>query len=196
MDINNKTIGFAFTGSFCTYKNAFNQLSKLMTNNCNIITIFSKTASSTDTRFGKADDFVKKAEEITFNKPILTIESAEPIGPQGLLDILIIYPCTGNTIAKLCNGITDSPVLMAAKAHLRNEKPLVIGISTNDALGVNMKNIGELLNMKNIYFIPFGQDDPYKKTKSLVAHPDLLINTIEMALEGKQLQPIIISPFK
>lgn len=196
MDINNKNIGFAFTGSFCTYNNAFIQLSKLKECNCNIFTIFSERASSINTRFGNADDFIDKAEKITLNKPIMTIEAAEPIGPKSLLDILVIYPCTGNTIAKLSNGITDSPVLMAAKAHLRNEKPLVVGISTNDGLGVNMKNIGDLLNMKNIYFIPFGQDDPYKKTKSLVAHPDLLIKTIEMALDGKQLQPVIISPFK
>ena len=196
MDINNRNIGFAITGSFCTYSNAFIQLNKLKEYNCNIYTIFSDRASSINTRFGNAIDFVEKAEQITHNKPIMTIEAAEPIGPKSLLDILVIYPCTGNTIAKLCNGITDSPVLMAAKAHLRNEKPLVIGISTNDGLGVNMKNIGYLLNMKNIYFIPFGQDDPYKKTKSLVAHSDLLINTIEMALEGKQIQPVIISPFK
>ena len=114
MDINNKNIGFAFTGSFCTYSNAFNQLSKLKELNCNIFTIFSERASSINTRFGNADDFVEKAKKITLNKPIMTIEDAEPIGPKSLLDILVIYPCTGNTIAKLCNGITDSPVLMAA----------------------------------------------------------------------------------
>ena len=196
MDIKNKTIGFAFTGSFCTYNNAFIQLNKLTEHDCNIYTIFSERASTINTRFGNANFFLEKAEEITDKKPILTIEAAEPIGPKSLLDVLVIYPCTGNTIAKLANGITDSPVLMAAKAHLRNEKPLVIGISTNDGLGVNMKNIGSLLNMKNIYFIPFGQDDPVKKTKSLIAHGELLINTLEMALEGKQLQPILISPFK
>ena len=196
MDINNKNIGFAFTGSFCTYKSAFDQLNKLMEYNCNVYTIFSERASSINTRFGNAKDFVDKANFITHNSPILTIEDAEPIGPKSLFDVLIIFPCTGNSLAKLCNGITDSPVLMAAKAHLRNEKPLVIGISTNDGLGVNMKNIGSLMNMKNIYFVPFGQDNPEKKTKSLIAHSDLLINTLEMALEGKQLQPIIISPFK
>lgn len=196
MDINNKNIGFALTGSFCTYNKAFIQLKRLKDYDCNIYTIFSERASSINTRFGNADDFVAKAYDITNNKPILTIEEAEPIGPKSLLDALVIFPCTGNTLAKLCNGITDTPVLMAAKAHLRNDKPVIIGISTNDGLGINMKNIGSLLNMKNMYFVPFGQDDHINKTKSLVAHSDLLIKTIEMALEGKQLQPVIISPFK
>src|SRR5699024_7523953 len=122
-----------------------------------------------------------------------TIAQAEPIGPKGLLDLLVIFPCTGNTIAKLANGITDTPVLMAAKAHLRNEKPLVISISTNDALGMNMKNIGLLLNAKNIYFLPFGQDDPMKKPNSMIAHTELLIPTIQKALENKQYQPLIKS---
>ena len=122
---------------------------------------------------------------------MLTIPQAEPIGPKGFLDILVLFPCTGNTIAKLANGITDSPVLMAAKAHLRNNKPLLISLSTNDALGMNMKNIGLLLNAKHIYFIPFGQDNPEKKPNSMIAHTNLLIPSIEAALEGKQIQPII-----
>ncbi len=122
---------------------------------------------------------------------MLTIEEAEPIGPKSLLDILILFPCTGNTIAKLANGITDSPSLMAAKAHLRNNKPLLVSISTNDALGMNMKNIGLLLNAKNIYFVPFGQDDPEKKPNSMIAHTKLLIPALEAALEGRQYQPVI-----
>lgn len=122
---------------------------------------------------------------------MLTIPQAEPIGPGGLLDILVIFPCTGNTIAKLANGITDTPVLMAAKAHLRNNKPLLISISTNDALGINMKNIGMLLNSKNIYFIPFGQDNPAKKPNSMIAHTQLLIPSLEAALSGRQYQPVI-----
>ena len=195
MDINNKNIGIAFTGSFCTFSRAFSELEKLTKYNCNIFTVFSKKSASINTRFGDADDFIKRAYEITKNKPILTIEDAEPIGPKAFLDVLAIMPCTGNTAAKLCNGITDSPVLMAAKAHLRNEAPLVISIATNDGLGANMKNIGMLMNMKNIYFVPFGQDEPHKKTKSLIAHTELLIPTIELALDGKQLQPVIISPF-
>ena len=154
-------------------------------------TIFSDAAQTFDSRFGKASEFLKKAEEITGNKPMLTIPQAEPIGPKSLLDILVLFPCTGNTIAKLANGITDTPVLMAAKAHLRNNKPLLISISTNDALGMNMKNIGLLLNAKHIYFIPFGQDNPEKKPNSMIAHTDLLIPSIEAALDGRQYQPII-----
>lgn len=122
---------------------------------------------------------------------MLTIPQAEPIGPKSLLDILVILPCTGNTIAKLANGITDTPALMAAKAHLRNEKPLLISISTNDALGMNMKNIGLLLNAKNVYFVPFGQDNPEKKPNSMIAHTELLIPSIEAALNGRQYQPVI-----
>ena len=122
---------------------------------------------------------------------MLTIPEAEPIGPDSLLDILVLFPCTGNTIAKLANGITDTPALMAAKAHLRNNKPLLISISTNDALGMNMKNIGLLLNAKNIYFVPFGQDNPEKKPNSMIAHTELLIPSLEAALHGRQYQPII-----
>ena len=154
-------------------------------------TIFSNASQTIDSRFGDAQDFVKKAEEITGIPPMLSISQAEPIGPKSLLDILVLFPCTGNTIAKLANGITDTPVLMAAKAHLRNEKPLVISVSTNDALGMNMKNIGLLLNAKHIYFVPFGQDDPVKKPNSMIAHTGLLVPTLEAALEGRQLQPII-----
>lgn len=148
-----------------------------------------------DTRFQKAGDFVSQVQEITGNKGIFTIQEAEPIGPGGYLDALVIAPCTGNTLAKLCHGITDSTVLMAAKAHLRNEKPLIISISTNDALGMNFANLGQLMNTKNIYFVPFGQDNYKKKTNSMVAHVELIPDTIEAALAGKQLQPVIQSPF-
>lgn len=195
MKLENKKIGVAFTGSFCTYKQALEELTALQKTGADIQTIFSDAAQTIDSRFGKTADFMKQAEEITGNKPILTIQGAEPIGPKSLLDIMVIFPCTGNTIAKLANGITDTPVLMAAKAHLRNEKPLLLSVSTNDALGMNMKNIGILLNAKNLYFIPFGQDDPVKKPNSMIAHVELLIPSIEAALEGRQLQPIIRSPF-
>ena len=158
-----------------------------------VYTIFSNASQQISSRFGTPDEFLQKAEEITGRKPILTIEDAEPIGPKSYLDVLVIFPCTGNTCAKLANGITDTPVLMAAKAHLRNNKPLVISISTNDALGMNMKNIGLLLNAKNIYFVPFGQDNPVKKANSLIAHTGKLIPTLEQALEGKQYQPILES---
>lgn len=195
MDIKGKKIGIAFTGSFCTYKKAFIQLEKLKEHGCDIYTIFSERSASVNSRFGDAADFIKRAVDITGREPLMTIESAEPIGPKAFLDALAIMPCTGNTAAKLCNGIVDSPVLMAAKAHLRNEKPLIISISTNDGLAMNMKNIGMLMNMKNIYFVPFGQDDPIKKPNSLIAHTDMLIPTIEHALERKQLQPVVVSPF-
>ena len=187
MNIEGKKIGIALTGSFCTYKKSFLQIEKLKEHNCDIYTIFSEKSASINSRFGNAADFIDDAIKITERAPILTIEDAEPIGPKAYLDALAILPCTGNTAAKLCNGIVDSPVLMAAKAHLRNQKPLVIGM--------NMKNIGMLMNTKNIYFVPFGQDDPVKKPNSLVAHIDMLIPTIEHALAGNQLQPVVISPF-
>lgn len=187
-------IGIAFTGSFCTYDKIFTQLQTLAEAGADITTIFSYSSQTMNSRFGKASDFLKRAEAITGKAPILTIEDAEPIGPKSLLDILVIFPCTGNTIAKLANGITDTPVLMAAKAHLRNEKPLVISLSTNDALGMNMKNIGLLLNAKHIYFVPFGQDSPAKKKNSLIANVNLLIPTLLAALEDRQYQPILQNP--
>lgn len=192
MELKGKKIGVALTGSFCTYKKVFQELEKLAEEGAQIQTIFSDAAQSIDSRFGKAEDFVKEARRITGRKPMLTISEAEPIGPESLLDLLILFPCTGNTIAKLANGITDTPALMAAKAHLRNEKPLLLSISTNDALGMNMKNIGLLLNAKHIYFIPFGQDNPQKKPNSMIAHTELLIPAAKAALEGKQYQPLIL----
>ncbi|MEE1313910.1 MAG: dipicolinate synthase subunit B [Lachnospiraceae bacterium] len=191
MILTGKRVGVAFTGSFCTYDKVFKELQKLTDTGALVQTIFSDAARTIDSRFGKAEDFIRRAEKITGNRPIMSIPAAEPIGPGNLLDILVLFPCTGNTIAKLANGITDTPVLMAAKAHLRNNKPLLISISTNDALGINMKNIGILLNTKNIYFIPFGQDSPEKKPNSMIAHTELLIPSLEAALEGRQYQPII-----
>lgn len=191
MSLNGKQVGIAFTGSFCTYEKVFHELEKLVKEGAIVQTIFSNSSQTFDSRFGKAKDFMEQAERITGHKPILTIPQAEPIGPKKLLDILVIFPCTGNTIAKLANGITDTPVLMAAKAHLRNNKPLLISVSSNDALGTNMKNIGLLLNSKHIYFVPFGQDDPIKKPNSMIAHTDLLIPAMESALLGIQYQPII-----
>ncbi len=191
MSLKGKRVGVALTGSFCTYEKVFQELTKLTNEGALVQTIFSDAAGTIDSRFGKAEDFIKKAEEITRQKPMRTIPEAEPIGPDSLLDILVLFPCTGNTIAKLANGITDTPALMAAKAHLRNNKPLLISISTNDALGMNMKNIGLLLNAKNIYFVPFGQDNPEKKPNSMIAHTELLIPSLEAALHGRQYQPII-----
>lgn len=191
MKLKGKKIGVALTGSFCTYEKAFVQLRKLKKEGAEIVTILSNASQTIDSRFGSPEDFMRKAEEITGSRPLLTISQAEPIGPKSLLDLLIILPCTGNTVAKLANGITDSPVLMAAKAHLRNEKPLLISISTNDALGMNMKNIGILLNVKHIFFVPFGQDDPEKKPNSMIARTEMLIPAVEAALEERQYQPVI-----
>lgn len=195
MKLENKNVGIAFTGSFCTFDKIFNELNNLVKERCNIYPIFSYASQNIDCRFGKSDEFLSKAHNITLNKPITTLEEAEPLGPKNMLDILIIAPCTGNTLAKLANGITDTPVLMAAKGHLRNNKPLVIYISSNDALGFNMKNIGILMNCKNIYFVPFGQDNYKGKPNSMVAHVDMIIQTLEQALDGIQIQPIIRSPF-
>ena len=191
MKLKGKKIGVALTGSFCTYEKTFVQLRKLKEEGAEIATTLSNGSQTRDSRFGSPQDFMKEAEEITGSRPLLTISQAEPIGPKSLLDLLIILPCTGNTAAKLANGITDSPVLMAAKAHLRNEKPLLISISTNDALGMNMKNIGILLNVKHIFFVPFGQDDPEKKPNSMTARTEMLIPAAEAALEERQYQPII-----
>lgn len=194
MDLRGKKVGIALTGSFCTFSRIFEEMEKLVATGAEVYTIFSDAAQQISSRFGKPEDFMKRAEEITGRKPICSIEDAEPIGPQSYLDVLVIFPCTGNTVAKLANGITDTPVLMGVKAHLRNNKPLVISISTNDALGMNMKNIGLLLNAKNIYFVPFGQDNPAKKANSLIAHTEQLIPTLEAALAGKQIQPVL-QPF-
>lgn len=186
-------IGFGITGSFCTHAKIKEVISD-MKDNYNIYPIFSQNVHLLDSRFGKASDFVSSIESIAGRKGIYTIQEAEPIGPKKLLDVLVIAPCTGNTLAKLANGITDSTVLMAAKAHLRNERPLVISVSTNDAMGINFRNLGTLFNMKNIYFVPFGQDDCVKKPNSLVAHVKLIPATIEEALKGKQIQPVIKPP--
>ena len=193
-DFTDKNIGIGITGSYCTYKDMFRKMKDLSETNANLTMIFSDHASSTDSRFGRSEECLKMAEKISGKPPITTIPGAEPIGPKGLLDLLIIAPCTGNTLSKLANGISDTPVLMAAKAHLRNNRPLVIFLSTNDALGMNLKNIGILLNTKNIYFVPFGQDNYLTKPNSMIAHLELIEDTIEYALLGKQIQPVIKSP--
>lgn len=195
MSLYGKNIGIALTGSFCTFDKVFKEVEKLIDENANIYPIFSNNSQVINSRFGNAADFLNKMKYMTGNDLITTIEDAEPIGPKKYLDVLAIVPCTGNTLAKLANGITDTPVLMAAKAHLRNGKPLVISISTNDGLSMNLKNIGLVLNAKNIFFVPFGQDNPKDKPNSLVAHTNLLKETIEYALEGIQIQPVIVSPY-
>lgn len=191
----NKKVGFAITGSFCTYEKIKKIIETMTEGGMEIIPIFSDSAQTIDSRFGKAEEFLHEVEDMTGHKGIRSIQEAEPIGPGNCLDALVIAPCTGNTMAKLCNGITDTPVLMAAKAHLRNEKPLILAVSTNDALGINFKNLGMLANMKNIYFVPFGQDNYEKKPKSMIAHVELIPETIQEALQGRQIQPMIRSPF-
>lgn len=191
MRLKNLSIGFAITGSHCTLEKIIPEIEKMIAEGAAICPILSESVLNTDTRFGTADFWYKRILEVTGTKPITCITEAEPIGPKGLFDVMIIAPCTGNTIGKLANGVTDATVLMAAKAHLRNQKPLVLAISTNDALGLNAVNIGKLLNTKNIYFVPFGQDDPAKKANSLVANMHKIIDTIIYALDGKQIQPLL-----
>ncbi len=185
-------VGFAMTGSFCTFAKTLPQIELLVKEGAEVFPILSYAVNEFDTRFGKADDLKDTLKKITGKDLITTIVGAEPIGPKAYLDILVVAPCTGNTISKIANAITDGPVTMACKAHLRNQKPLVIGVSTNDGLGANAKNIGTLLNMKNIYMIPFGQDDPFKKCTSLVADFDLLVPTVIGAIKHVQLQPMLL----
>ena len=191
MDLKGKRIGAAVTGSFCTFEQIERQFLALVQAGAFVYPIFSKIVQTIDSRFGDTREFINRITNLTGNEPILTIEEAEPIGPSASLDILLIAPCTGNTLAKLAFGITDTPVLMAAKAHLRNLRPLVLSISTNDALGASLKNIGLLMNTKNIYFVPFGQDNPVKKPNSMIARTHLIPETLGEALEGRQIQPVI-----
>lgn len=196
MDWSNKTVGFALSGSHCTLEEVMPHIQKFVDAGARVIPIISQTLLATDTRFGKAEDWQKQLKDITGNDIISSIVEAEPLGPGKTLDILVIAPCTGTTTSKLANAITESAVLMAAKAQMRNQKPVVLAISTNDGLGLNMANIAKLMVAKNIYFVPFGQDAPHKKPNSLVARMDLLMETCEAALEGKQLQPVIIERFR
>lgn len=192
MDLSSYTIGYGITGSFCTFEKTKIAVGELVKLGAAVVPIFSYNVQRMDTRFGGAKEFMEAVEEITGKRGIKTIQEAEPIGPKANLDVMVIAPCTGNTMAKLWNGITDSPVLMASKAHLRNQKPLVISISTNDAMGMNFKNIGNLMNTKNIYFVPFGQDDYKKKPASLIGDLKLLPDTINLAMEGRQIQPVVV----
>lgn len=184
-------LGFAMCGSFCTFKLVLEELERLA-KDYDITPIMSQGAAFTDTRFGKAEDFRRRVAEICGREPITTIADAEPIGPRTLLDVLVIEPCTGNTLGKLANGITDTPVTMAAKAHLRNGRPLVLAVSTNDALGASARNIGTLMNAKNIFFVPVRQDSPRGKPASLVADFSETAAAIKSALEGRQTQPLLL----
>ena len=192
MKLSECNIGFAITGSFCTFDKIKSQIKVLKDEGADVTPIFSFNAYNMDTRFAKAKDFLDEVKTITGKEGMSTIQQAEAIGPNKLFDVLVIAPCTGNTMAKLANGITDTPVLMAAKAHLRNNRPLVISISTNDALGINLQNIGKLMILKNIYFVPFGQDDYIKKPNSMIADVEKIKDTVEAAMKKEQIQPVIL----
>ena len=192
MTLENKTIGFALTGSFCMLQQVLPQIEALVQAGAVVIPIISDNVRDLDTRFFAKEDLRFQIAKITGQPIIQTINQAEPIGPKQMLDVLIIAPCTGNTLAKLANAITDTPVLMAAKSQLRNGRPVVIAVSTNDGLGNNARNLGALLNAKNIYFVPFGQDDSQKKCNSLVAKMDMIQQTLQYALEGRQIQPLLL----
>ncbi|MBE6949620.1 MAG: dipicolinate synthase subunit B [Ruminococcaceae bacterium] len=184
-------IGWAITGSFCTFAKAFEVLEYIKNKYGDVIPIMSENASSISTRFGAADEMKARMEDICGRRVINTIADAEPIGPKKLLDLLVIAPCTGNTLGKLANGITDTAVTMAAKAHLRNGRPVLIAVSTNDGLSASGKNIGLLQNRKNYFFVPYGQDDPVGKETSLVADFRMIPAAIEATMEGRQLQPML-----
>lgn len=184
------TVGFALCGSFCTFSKAIKEMESLALEKYDIVPIMSCTAYNTDTRFGRAEDINNKIREICKKDIIHSIESAEPIGPKKMCDVLAVVPCTGNTLGKIANGITDTPVTMAVKSQLRIGAPVVLALASNDSLGASAQNIGKLLNTKNIYFVPMSQDDPQKKPNSLVAHFNMLEQTIACALEHKQLQPV------
>ena len=188
---NKKRIGFAMCGSYCTYSRVFEEAERL-TEKYELIPIMSENAAETDSRFGAASENIKRLMQITGRHVVTTIAEAEPLGPREPMEAMVIAPCTGNTLAKLANGVTDTAVTMAAKAHLRNGRPLVIAFSTNDGLSGSAENIARLLNRKNIYFVPFGQDDPIKKPNSLQADFSLLGDALDAAMAGRQLQPVLV----
>lgn len=187
------TVAFAMTGSYCTFDRVLVQMEKLVQRGYDVLPVLSFHAGDVDTRFMTAEHLRSRIVEITGHQPIDTLTEAEPIGPKRLCDLYLMAPATGNSLAKLANGIYDTPALLGAKSHLRNEKPLVLAVSTNDALSIAAQNIGRLLNWRNVYFVPFGQDDPVKKPRSLVADFTQIPRTIAAALTGAQVQPMIIA---
>ncbi len=192
MELKGINIGFVLTGSFCTFKKTIPKIKELVKQEANVIPIMSYNSYNLDTKFGKAKDFIDEIEEITGKEIIHTIQDAEPIGPKKMTDIMVIAPCSGNTMAKLALDIIDTPAVMAAKSHLRNDRPLVIAPSTNNGLSGNAENIGKLLNRKNYYFVPFKQDNPITKPRSIVFDFEYLIKTIKFALDGEQIGPILL----
>lgn len=192
MEIKGKKIGFVLTGSFCTFSKVIPKIKELVKKEAKIIPIMSYNSYNLDTKFGKAKDFITEIEELTGEKIIHTIQDAEPIGPKKMTDIMVVAPASGNTMAKLAHDIIDTPATMAVKSHLRNNLPVVIAPSTNNALSGNAENIGKLLNRKNYYFVPFKQDNPITKPRSIVFDFEYLIKTIEVALDNEQIQPILL----
>ena len=194
MTDNPRRVGFAFCGSFCTFSTAMAALEQTVARFGDVTPIVSEASGTLDTRFGKAHDWLREMERIC-DKPVIdNLVKAEPLGPRKLLDALVICPCTGNTLGKLAGGIADSTVTLATKAHLRNGRPVIIAISSNDALASSAKNIGVLMDKKHVYFVPFRQDDPVGKPTSIVADFSLVPDTVAAALEGKQLQSMVLGP--
>jgi len=196
MRLKGKHIGFGLTGSHCTYDQVVPQIQTLIDEGAKVTAFVTYTVKNTVTKFGDGRDWVKKVEEITGHEVIDSIVKAEPFGPKTPLDCMVIAPLTGNSLSKFANAMTDSPPLMAAKATLRNRRPVVLGISTNDALGLNAVNIAKLLVAKHVYFIPFGQDDPFKKPTSLFARMEAMCDTVVSAINGEQLQPLLVEKFR
>jgi len=192
VNIEGKRIGFVMTGSFCTFRKTIDELKKIVKLGAKVIPIMSENSYTMNTKFGKAEDFINEVEDITGTKILHTIQEVEPIGPKDMLDILVVAPATGNTMAKLANDIIDNSATMAVKSHLRRERPVVIAISTNNGLSGAGENIGKLFNRKHYYFVPFKQDNPITKPRSIVFDPSYLIKTIEYALDNEQIQPILL----
>ena len=196
MSLQGKRIGFGLTGSHCTYDIVFPEIEKLVNEGVEVIPIVTSTVKQTETRFGRGEDWIERIEKLTGHHVVDTIVKAEPLGPKLPLDCMVIAPLTGNSMSKLANALTDSPVLMAAKATMRNHRPVVVAISTNDALGLNGVNLMRLMAAKDLYFVPYGQDEPFKKPNSMVARMSMIRETIIAALKGEQFQPVIIERFK
>jgi dipicolinate synthase subunit B len=194
MSLTGKRIGMGMTGSFCTFDKVLPQIQRMVDVGADVIPILSNVVSSADTRFMTRQQLFDTLINITDKQPLTAITDVEPIGPKKLLDVMVVAPCTGNSLAKLANGITDTPVLMAVKSHLRNQRPVVIAVSSNDILGNNARNLGAVLMMKNVFLVPFRQDDPINKQNSIVADMDLIIPAIEAALENRQLEPLMLAP--
>ncbi|SDW33124.1 dipicolinate synthase subunit B [Marininema mesophilum] len=196
MSLTGRTIGFGLTGSHCTHDSVLIQMRKLIDWGARVIPIISHTVKTVDSRFGDAEDWLTKIKGITGEEIIDSVAQAEPIGPKEMLDCMLIAPCTGNSLARLANALTDGPVLMAAKAQMRNHRPVVIAISTNDALGLNAANLAKLLVARDVFFVPFGQDNPEGKPKSMVARMEFIPETVAAAIDGYQLQPLIVEKYR